>query len=86
MFGAGDAVTVEAATMQDTRTAVLEVLILGGRPIREPVAWAGPFVMNTEDEIEQAFADFRAGKLGSIPASAHAPTNEIAEQIDSGLD
>jgi redox-sensitive bicupin YhaK (pirin superfamily) len=86
VFGAGDAVTVEASTTQDTRTAVLEVLMLGGRPIREPVAWSGPFVMNTRREIEQAFADFRAGKLGTIPASAHAPTNEVAEQIESGLD
>ncbi len=86
VFGDGDAITVEATANQDTRTATLEVLILGGLPIGEPVAWSGPFVMNTEAEIQQAFDDFRAGKLGSIPASAHAPTNEIAEQIDSGLD
>ena len=42
--------------------------------------------MNTNAEIQEAFDDFHAGKLGSIPASAHAPTNEIAEQIDAGLD
>lgn len=47
----------------------LEVLLLGGVPIGEPVAWAGPFVMNTRREIEQAFEDFQKGKMGVIPAS-----------------
>ncbi len=45
-----------------------EVLLLGGRPIGEPVARYGPFVMNTREEIVQAVEDFNAGKLGSIPA------------------
>ena len=61
--------TVRADASQDSHTPALDVLVLGGAPIRESLAWAGPFVMNTEAEVRQAFADFQAGRLGSIPAA-----------------
>ena len=44
-----------------------QVLLLAGPPLNEPIAWGGPFVMNTDAEIAQAWADFRAGKMGTIP-------------------
>ncbi|HYN70285.1 MAG TPA: pirin family protein [Candidatus Eisenbacteria bacterium] len=76
VFGPGDALTVSALDVrqQESRSPNLDVLILGGRPIREPVAWAGPFVMNTREEIMQAIADYHAGKLGSIPAVHAIPS------------
>jgi quercetin 2,3-dioxygenase len=65
----GDAIALEAGAQQTSRAPSLEVLLLGGRPIREPVVFHGPFVMNTREEIAQAIADYRAGRMGSIPAT-----------------
>ncbi|MGO8798852.1 MAG: pirin family protein [Roseiarcus sp.] len=42
----------------------LRALLYAGRPLREPVVAGGPFVMNTQAEIEQAYADYRAGRFG----------------------
>ncbi len=77
VFGAGDAITIAAETVQESRNPNLEVIVLGGRPIREPVAWMGPFVMNTREEVIQAFEDYQAGRLGSIPAVHGAPTTLV---------
>ncbi|OEJ95345.1 pirin family protein [Streptomyces thermolilacinus] len=68
VFGDGGSVTVRADEKQDGNTPDLEVVLLGGRPIREPMAHYGPFVMNTRDELLQAFEDFQAGRLGRVPA------------------
>jgi quercetin 2,3-dioxygenase len=64
----GDFVVLAANDTQDSRTQAFEVLILGGEPIREPVAAYGPFVMNTRAELQQAFEDYQAGRLGQVPA------------------
>ncbi|MFC7013243.1 pirin family protein [Streptomyces viridiviolaceus] len=68
VFGAGSSLTVRADETQESRTPDLEVVLLGGRPIREPMAHYGPFVMNTKDELMQAFEDFQKGRLGTVPA------------------
>ena len=66
VFGSGD--SIELTGDSDAQSPALEVLLLGGRPIREPVAAYGPFVMNTRAELMQAFEDFQAGRLGTIPS------------------
>jgi quercetin 2,3-dioxygenase len=69
LFGPGDTITVAGNEKQESRLAGLDVIILGGQPIREPIAWAGPFVMNTRAEVLQAFDDYHKGKLGVVPAT-----------------
>ena len=65
VLGRGGALRLSAARSQQVRHAAgLDVVILGGAPIREPIAWAGPFVMNTRAELMQAFEDHNAGRLG----------------------
>jgi redox-sensitive bicupin YhaK (pirin superfamily) len=68
VFGSGDTVTLDADA-----TKSLEVLLLGGQPIGEPVAAYGPFVMNTRAELVQAVEDFQAGRLGTVPADGLRP-------------
>ena len=69
VYGAGDTVTIAADRSQDGHTPALDVLVLGGRPIRETVAQYGPFVMNTRAELVQAFEDFQAGRMGVVPVA-----------------
>ena len=59
VLGDGDFVSLAA----DQRA---QLLLLGGRPLNEPIAWAGPFVMNTEDEIREAIEDYQAGRMGRV--------------------
>jgi hypothetical protein len=63
VFGPGEALTFAAGPARE-----LDILLLGGQPIREPVAAYEPFVMNNRAELVQAFEDYQAGRLGTIPA------------------
>ena len=77
VLGAGSSITVLAGPIQESRSPTLDVIVLGGRPIGESVAWLGPFVMNTREEVLQAVADYQAGRLGTIPAVHNAPTTIV---------
>jgi redox-sensitive bicupin YhaK (pirin superfamily) len=56
----GDSVTLSAGDEP------LEVLLIGGAPLNEPIVRHGPFVMNTEEEIRQAVVDYQTGRMGQI--------------------
>jgi hypothetical protein len=83
VFGPGDRITVTAEPTLgappgrrrggESRRPAMEVLILGGRPIREPVFAHGPFVMNSKSELVKALEDYNAGKFGVIPPNALMP-------------
>jgi quercetin 2,3-dioxygenase len=55
MFGSGDDITVQAGE------AGIRFLLVSGKPLEEPVVWAGPIVMNTKEELRQAYAELQAG-------------------------
>jgi len=64
LYGRGDRVEIRAGE------AGLRFLLISGQPIREPVAWRGPIVMNTEEELYEAFREYRDGtfiKIGTHP-------------------
>ncbi len=73
LLGPGGVVRVDADAQQDAHEPALDVLLMGGLPIREPVAQYGPFVMNTRAELQQAVEDFQAGRLGVVPDGALMP-------------
>lgn len=73
VLGPGDRISVAADRTQDANRPALEVLLLGGLPIREPVFQYGPFVMNSKSEIIEAVEDFEAGRFGAIPPDALMP-------------
>jgi quercetin 2,3-dioxygenase len=68
VFGEGEAIQVD-----NTATAPLEIVLLGGEPLREPVVQYGPFVMNHRHELVQAIDDYNAGRLGTVPVGGLRP-------------
>jgi len=68
VFGPGDLLELQARDDQS-----LDVLLLGGQPIREPIVAYGPFVMNSKQEIQQAFEDYQSGRLGRVPIGGITP-------------
>lgn len=70
----GDYFTIEGAPDSD-----IHVLVLGGVPIKEPIAWQSGFVMNTQEELEQTIKDYKDGVLGQIEgAEERRATNRAA--------
>ncbi len=87
-FGPGDFMSLRADDAPAPAASHLELLLLGGQPIREHVEHYGPFVMNTRDEIVQALEDFEAGRLGTIPPNAlmpHVPDPDPVRAEHTGI-
>lgn len=74
VYGQGDTLSIGAAPSQPEESPNLEVLLLGGLPIREPISHYGPFLMNTREEILRAVDDYQAGRMGVVPAVDLADT------------
>lgn len=73
VFGSGDRLVISAGDVQDARHGALDILLLGGKPIKEPVFAYGPFVMNDRQGVIDAMEDFNYGRFGQIPEDAVQP-------------
>lgn len=73
--GEGARVKPDAPLVIENGDAAAEVLVLQGRPIGEPVAQHGPFVMNSRQEIQQAFLDYQRTRFGGWPWDSDAPVH-----------
>ena len=73
VLAGGDYIQITANETQGSRTPSLEIFLLGGVPLREPVVQYGPFVMCSNAEIMEAVEDFQAGRFGQIPSDAIQP-------------
>ncbi len=69
----GDTVVLQADESLDSRIPAMEVFLIGGVPLRQPVFQYGPFVMSTRQEVVEAFEDYQAGRFGHIPPEAIQP-------------
>ena len=57
LYEDGDQVRIKAAD------SFVRLLFISGKPLNEPIAWGGPIVMNTKEELDQAFEDYRSGRF-----------------------
>ncbi len=83
VLAGGDTVVIEAAEVQSDEWPELEVLVLGGLPIREPIVHYGPFLMNTKAQIVEAMEDFQAGRMGTVPVSTLDPPTDTSAGADT---